>query len=230
MLLKVRPEWIRVLVTLSVAAVCLASPAAFQLSPIDNALIQLTNVATALASMPLPPEQLKPIQSAAGPVVQAAGMLRGALQERKVSERFVKSIDLDTDALTRAREARAPDGIIATAGAVRDDLQTKVGFVQGVKGDVPDVAVSAWTPARRNPLNDYEVWYVPSAHETHPDRFDRFPGLSSPANQPLAPGNYVMWTQRGAAKGDRRPVRVGTGGQDRTSVDLPVPVGGQITR
>lgn len=191
---------------------------------VGDSLTRLAQAASALSDVRLQtPEQQSRLASHAGRMMKDIRTIETATRERKISDAFRKSLDLDTEALGRVRTGAVPDRVLVVAGAVADDLGIKAEYVQQGKGDVDDVAVSAWTRSGSDVRNGYEVWYVPSAHADNQSRYSRFPGISSPTQQPLAPGGYLMWSQQGPALGERKPVDVGKGGQRQTSVDLPIP-------
>lgn len=157
------------------------------------------------------------IQTAIVAIRQTAG-------DRKVSSGFVKSLDLDSEALESVEKskdtARRVDIIVAVAG----DVGVKAGYVQTIKGDIDDITVNAVTRSGSAAQNGYEVWFVPAGHAGNPSRYDRFQTLSSPTRRLLPAGNYLMWSKKGAAEGTRIPVSVESGQQRQIAVDVPVPL------
>lgn len=58
------------------------------------------------------------------------------------------------------------------------------------------------------------------------DKYDdahRFPGFSTPAQDAMNVGHYIMWTKKQGAIGERSRIEIGTAGQKTQSVDLYAP-------
>jgi hypothetical protein len=76
---------------------------------------------------------------------------------------------------------------------------------------------------------NWQVFYMPRIFEAAANATpDLFPQLSSPTQETLVPGRYVMWVRDPASArlGERTVVKVGEGRQELL-VDLPVPAAAQ---
>ena len=74
-------------------------------------------------------------------------------------------------------------------------------------------------------IKSWQVFYMPRVFEAAPNaRPDLFPQLSSPTEETLVPGRYVMWVRDPASArvGERTIVKVGEGKKELI-LDLPVP-------
>ena len=71
----------------------------------------------------------------------------------------------------------------------------------------------------------WQVFYMPRIFEVLPNAVpDLFPQLSSPTEEMIVPGRYLMWVRNPATSkiGERTVVKVGEGRKELV-VDLPVP-------
>ena len=71
----------------------------------------------------------------------------------------------------------------------------------------------------------WQVFYMPKIFEVSPSASpDLFPQLSSPTEELMVPGRYLMWVRNPAtsAVGERTVVKIGEGRKE-LMVDLPVP-------
>ena len=74
-------------------------------------------------------------------------------------------------------------------------------------------------------IKNWQVFYMPRVFEAAPNASpDLFPLLSSPTEETLVPGRYVMWVRDPATArvGERTVVKVGDGKKELL-LDLPVP-------
>ena len=72
---------------------------------------------------------------------------------------------------------------------------------------------------------EWQVFYMPRIFEVSPNAVpDLFPQLSSPTEELIVPGRYLMWVRNPATSkvGERTVVKVGEGRKELV-VDLPVP-------
>jgi hypothetical protein len=152
--------------------------------------------------------------------------LQDVLRNRPVSQSFGRTLDQDLRALNRTNETRSPLlKAIATMTGVADDLTIKAGYLAEGGSPAADERVIAQTKRGMTNEPGYRVWYVVRGFADDPKEHLQFPLLSTPTEHGLAPGGYLLWSQRpeGGAEGAR--VKVDVGG--RTEVDLPVPVQGR---
>ncbi len=116
--------------------------------------------------------------------------------------------------------------LTATLDAVAEDLEIKLEHcvMSGGKLGAP-VAVKVRTVREGQEVRSWQVFYLPRVLETAPGaRPDLFPQLSSPTEELLVPGRYVMWVRDPTTTrtGERTIVKVG-GGRKDLLLDLPLP-------
>ena len=113
--------------------------------------------------------------------------------------------------------------------ALADDLEIKLEHCKASGGKLGgSVAVSVRTVQGDQESRNWEVFYLPKVLDAAgTTAADRFPALSSPTQETLVPGRYVMWVREsgGSRTGERVVVKVGEGRKD-LQVDLPVPAAG----
>jgi hypothetical protein len=110
--------------------------------------------------------------------------------------------------------------------ALGDDLEVKLEHCRNSGGRLGgSVTVSVRTVQGSRELRDWHVFYLPKVLEASGvSAANRFPQLSSPTNDTLVPGRYVMWVRdaSGDRTGERVVVKVGEGRKELV-LDLPVP-------
>ncbi len=110
--------------------------------------------------------------------------------------------------------------------AVADDLEAKLEHCRKSGGRLGgSVLVRVRTVQAGTEAPRWQVFYMPKIFEVAPTASpDLFPQLSSPTEDLLVPGRYLMWVRNPAtsAVGERTVVKVGEGRKELL-VDLPVP-------
>jgi hypothetical protein len=132
----------------------------------------------------------------------------------------------DVSALEGALKTGDPDGLAATVSSVADDLETKLEHCISSGGRLGgSVIVRVRTVQGSDEIRSWQVFYMPRVFEAAANASpDLFPQLSSPTQETLVPGRYVMWVRDPASArlGERTVVKVGEGKKE-ILVDLPIP-------
>lgn len=132
----------------------------------------------------------------------------------------------DIAALEGALRQGDAETLAATLEAVADDLEVKLEHCTKSGGGLGgSVAVRVRTLRAGTENGSWQVFYMPRVFEAAANASpDLFPQLSSPTQETLVPGRYVMWVRDPATArlGERTVVKVGDGRKELL-VDLPVP-------
>jgi hypothetical protein len=128
--------------------------------------------------------------------------------------------------LEAAAKAGDAGQLAATLEAVADDLEIKLEHCLKSGGRLGgSVVVRVRTVQGGSESRSWQVFYMPKIFEAAVNASPNlFPQLSSPTNETLVPGRYVMWVRDPvtARLGERTVVKVGEG-RTELLVDLPVP-------
>ena len=110
--------------------------------------------------------------------------------------------------------------------AVAEDLEAKLEHCQKSGGKLGgSVLVRVRTVQSGQEASKWQVFYMPRIFEVSPNAVpDLFPQLSSPTEEMIVPGRYLMWVRNPSTSkvGERTVVKVGEGRKELV-VDLPVP-------
>jgi ankyrin repeat protein len=132
----------------------------------------------------------------------------------------------DVKALEAAIAAGNVDALVATTQAVAEDLEIKLEHCNRSGGKLGgSVTVRVRTVKGADEITSWQVFYLPRVFEAAPNASpDLFPQLSSPTEDTLVPGRYVMWARDPVSTrvGERTVVKVGEGRKELV-LDLPVP-------
>jgi hypothetical protein len=132
----------------------------------------------------------------------------------------------DVSALERAIQAGDAGVLGATLESVADDLEAKLEHCTNSGGKLGgSVHVRVRTVQAGQESRNWQVFYMPRVFEAAANASpDLFPQLSSPTEDTLVPGRYVMWVRDpvSARVGERTVVKVGEG-KSELLLDLPVP-------
>jgi hypothetical protein len=141
-------------------------------------------------------------------------------------EEYRASLAIDATMLSAAIERKALGGIRDALQALADDLEAKLEHCRKSGGRLGgSVLVRVRTVQAGAEAGRWQVFYMPKILEVSPSASpDLFPQLSSPTEDVLVPGRYLMWVRNPAtaAIGERTVVKVGEGRKELV-VDLPVP-------
>jgi ankyrin repeat protein len=145
-------------------------------------------------------------------------------------EDYRDSLEAQATTLGAAIE-RNDAGVLREAlAAVADDLEAKLEHCRKSGGRLGgSVLVRVRTVQAGSEASQWQVFYMPKIFEVAPSASpDLFPQLSSPTDDLLVPGRYLMWVRNPAtnAVGERTVVKVGEGRKELI-VDLPVPAAGK---
>lgn len=131
--------------------------------------------------------------------------------------------------VTTLREAIAAPALGAlprVLEALADDLEAKLEHCVASGGKLGGaVRVLVRTRDPRQEVRDWQVLYLPKIQEASASASPAvFPQLSSPTDERLVPGRYVIWARNpfNGQSGDRQVFKVGEGRTDLT-IELPVP-------
>jgi hypothetical protein len=130
------------------------------------------------------------------------------------------------EALDAAVKAGDAGELAATLEAVADDLEIKLEHCLKSGGGLGgSVLVRVRTLQGGAESRSWQVFYMPRVFEAAGNASPNlFPQLSSPTNETLVPGRYVMWVRDPATArlGERTTVKVGEGRKELL-LELPVP-------
>jgi len=141
-------------------------------------------------------------------------------------EDYRDNLSAEIGALDAARARGDAKALIATVSAIADDLEAKLEHCTRSGGALGgSVAVQVRTLRGAAEIKSWQVFYMPRVFEAATNASpDLFPQLSSPTEDVLVPGRYVMWVRDPATGrvGERTIVKVGEG-KKNLALDLPVP-------
>jgi ankyrin repeat protein len=141
-------------------------------------------------------------------------------------EDYRLNLAADVTALSAA-VARGDQNVLRQSlEAAADDLEAKLEHCQKSGGRLGgSVLVRVRTVQAGQEATKWQVFYMPRIFEVSPTAVpDLFPQLSSPTEELIVPGRYLMWVRNPATSkvGERTVVKVGEGRKELI-VDLPVP-------
>ncbi len=132
----------------------------------------------------------------------------------------------DVAAIEAALRAGDVETLAATVQSVAEDLEIKLEHCIRSGGRLGgSVTVRVRTVQGSDEIKSWQVFYMPRVFEVVANASpDLFPQLSSPTQEMLVPGRYVMWVRdpTTARLGERTVVKVGEGKKELL-LDLPVP-------
>lgn len=125
---------------------------------------------------------------------------------------------------SRKKNGKADARLIETIQKLNSELNIKLTYARNLKGSYfSDVEVSVDTQISSRPVSGYEVWCVPQGWKGHPDHYERFDNLSTPAAKNLPPGNYFIWAVKGGkSKSAWYPFSFGSDGQKKRWIEVEV--------
>jgi hypothetical protein len=139
---------------------------------------------------------------------------------------YRENLSGDVAAVESALRAGDVDTLAATVQSVAEDLETKLEHCTRSGGKLGgSVTVRVRTIKGSDEIKSWQVFYMPRVFEAAANASpDLFPQLSSPTQETLVPGRYVMWVRDPATArvGERTVVKVGEG-KTEMLLDLPVP-------
>jgi ankyrin repeat protein len=141
-------------------------------------------------------------------------------------EDYRQNLAGDISALEAALKGGDVGVLQATLLSVADDLEAKLEHCQMSGGKLGgSVKVEVRTVQAGVESSNWQVFYMPKVFEAAGGSSpDVFPQLSSPTEETLVPGRYVMWLRNPATSwiGERTVIKVGEG-RSQLRLELPVP-------
>ena len=141
-------------------------------------------------------------------------------------EDYRDNLSGDVRALETALKTGDVETLAATIQSVAEDLEIKLEHCNRSGGKLGgSVTVRVRTLQGGDEIKSWQVFYMPRVFEAAANVSpDLFPQLSSPTEDTLVPGRYVMWVRDPASAqvGERTVVKVGEGKKELI-LDLPVP-------
>jgi ankyrin repeat protein len=175
------------------------------------------------------------VPSVSGPLGAARQRARGVLAQlielsgawpAQSPEDYRANLAAEVDALRAGLDTGDAAAVTATLQSVSDDLEAKLEHCNRSGGKLGgSVAVRVRTLQGDQEIKSWQVFYMPKVFEaTKNAGADLFPLLSSPTEDTLVPGRYLMWVRNPVTSrlGERTVVKVGEGKKDLL-VELPVP-------
>ena len=185
----------------------------------------LQTLETTLARVPPASNAIRQAQRRAGAALSQLRAL-SANWPAESPEDYRVNLITDLDALDAALRAGEPESLAATVQALAEDLEVKLEHCTRSGGKLGGaVTVRVRTLHGSEEIKSWQVFYMPKVLEAAEHASpDLFPQLSSPTEEALVPGRYVMWVRdpSTAKVGERTVVKVGEGKKELT-LELPVP-------
>ena len=143
-------------------------------------------------------------------------------------EDYRVNLATDLGALEAALRAGQAEALAATVQALAEDLEVKLEHCTRSGGKLGGaVTVRVRTLHGSEEIKSWQVFYMPKVLEAAENAApDLFPQLSSPTEEAIVPGRYVMWVRDPATArvGERTVVKIGEGKKELI-LELPVPAG-----
>jgi len=194
-------------------------------SPSPQVKASLTTLAAVLARVPPASPSVRTAQRRANAALSQLQAL-SAKWPADSPDDYRDNLSGDVAALEAALKGGAAENLAATVDSIADDLETKLEHCNLSGGKLGgSVVVRVRTVAGAQESRRWQVFYMPRVFEAAANASpDLFPQLSSPTEETLVPGRYVMWVRdpTTARLGERTVVKVGEGKKDLI-IDLPVP-------
>jgi hypothetical protein len=194
-------------------------------SPSPQVKASLSTMAAVLARIPPASPSVRTAQRRANAALSQLQAL-SAKWPADSPDDYRDNLSGDVAALEAALKAGTADSLAATMESVAEDLETKLEHCNLSGGKLGgSVVVRVRTVAGAQESRRWQVFYMPRVFEAAANASpDLFPQLSSPTEETLVPGRYVMWVRdpMTARLGERTVVKVGEGKKDLV-IDLPVP-------
>jgi hypothetical protein len=202
-----------------------AAPASAAPPPSPQVKASLTTLATVLSRIPPASATVRTAQRRANAALSQLQAL-SAKWPADSPDDYRDNLAEGVSALDAALKAGDVDTLTATLDLVAEDLEAKLEHCIKSGGKLGgSVAVRVRTVQAGAEIKSWQVFYMPRVFEAAANATpDLFPQLSSPTEERLVPGRYVMWVRDPATSrvGERTIVKVGEG-RTELLLDLPVP-------
>ena len=180
---------------------------------------------TTLARVPPASNEIRQAQRRTGAALAQLRMLASNWPAES-PEDYRVNLATDKSALEAALRAGDAGSIAATVQALAEDLEIKLEHCTRSGGKLGGaVTVRVRTLQGSDEIKSWQVFYMPKVLEAAENASpDLFPQLSSPTEEALVPGRYVMWVRDPSTSkvGERTVVKVGEGKKELI-LELPVP-------
>jgi hypothetical protein len=200
-------------------------PRAATPSPSPQVKASLSTLATILARVPPASPSVRAAQRRANAALAQLQAL-SAKWPADSPDDYRDNLSGELAALEAALKAGTAESLAAALESVAEDLEIKLEHCNLSGGKLGgSVVVRVRTVAGAQESRRWQVFYMPRVFEAAAHASpDLFPQLSSPTEEALVPGRYVMWVRdpMTARLGERTVVKVGEGKKDLL-IDLPVP-------
>jgi ankyrin repeat protein len=198
-------------------------------SPVSSAPQVKTSLATLqglLSRIPPASSGIRQAQNRAGTALASLTAL-SVRWPAESPEDYRQNLSGDITALEIALKRGDANVLETTLQSVADDLEAKLEHCQMSGGKLGgSVKVEVRTVQAGVESNHWQVFYMPKVFEAAGGASpDLFPQLSSPTEETLVPGRYVMWVRNPSTSriGERTVVKVGEG-RSQLQLELPVPL------
>ena len=194
-------------------------------SPAPQVKASLATLAAVLARVPPASPSVRTAQRRANAALSQLQAL-SAKWPADSPDDYRDNLSGNVSALEAALKAGTAESLAATVDAVAEDLEVKLEHCNLSGGRLGgSVVVRVRTVAGAQESRRWQVFYMPRVFEAATNASPNlFPQLSSPTEETLVPGRYVMWVRDPATArlGERTVVKVGDGKKELL-IDLPVP-------
>jgi len=201
------------------------APRAAAPPPSPQVKASLTTLATVLGRIPPASAQVQAAQRRANAALSRLQAL-SATWPADSPDDYRDNLAGYIAALEAALKGGRAETLAATVDAVAEDLEVKLEHCTLSGGRLGgSVVVRVRTLEGGTERRSWQVFYMPRVFEAASNATpDLFPQLSSPTEETLVPGRYVMWVRDPvtARLGERTVVKVGEGKKELL-LDLPVP-------
>jgi hypothetical protein len=185
----------------------------------------LVALATALARIPPASDPLRMAERRASAALSQLQKLSTKWPANSPDD-YRDNLARDVEALNAALKLGDAETLVATVESVAEDLEIKLEHCVKSGGRLGgSVVVRVRTVQGSAESRNWRVFYMPKVFEAAPNASpDLFLQLSSPTEETLVPGRYVMWARNPvtAQLSERTVVKVGEGRKELL-LDLPVP-------
>jgi ankyrin repeat protein len=187
--------------------------------------VSLETLAAILARIPATSPRIQMVHRRASAALSQLRALSAAWPAES-PEDYRDNLSAEVGALESARNAGNVEALVSTIQSVAEDLEIKLEHCNRSGGKLGgSVTVRVRTLQGGDEIKSWQVFYMPRVFEAAAKASpDLFPQLSSPTEDTLVPGRYVMWVRDpvSARIGERTLVKVGEGKKELI-LDLPVP-------
>lgn len=203
-------------------------PAVRQAPPPPSApaiVVSLRALDAALARLPPASAELRAARQRTGRILSQLRALSARWPAESPAD-YRTNLAEDVGALDAAIADGDLSAMTATVTALGDDLEIKLEHCTRSGGRLGgSVSVQVRTLQGAREIKSWQVFYLPKIFETAAQASpDLFPQLSSPTEELLVPGRYIMWARDPVTSrvGERTVIKIGEGRKELL-IEIPVP-------